>query len=71
MKELKTIKDIDDINISDCYFFKNEYNEKIVTLSFHHKNFRHSVFRTSKNGDYIVVGNKRYYYPYNNHRLIV
>ena len=32
MKELKTIKDIDDINISDCYFFKNEYNEKIVTV---------------------------------------
>ena len=71
MKELKTIKDIDDINISDCYFFKNEYDEKIVTLSFHHKNFRHSVFRTSNKGDYIIVGNKRYYYPYNNHRLII
>ena len=68
---MRTIVDIEDINIRECNYFKNEYGEKIVTLSFYHKKFHHSVFKTCSKGDYIIIKGKRYYYPYNENKLVI
>ena len=68
---LKTIADIEDINLKDCFFSKDEYGEKFVTLSFHNRNFHHSFFRESPKGSYITFKGKRYYYPYNGNRFLI
>lgn len=68
---MKTIKDIEDINLNDCCYYKNEYNEKVVTLSFYHKNFQHSIFKSCSKGDYIILKGKRYYYPYSENKLLI
>ena len=71
MIPIRTIADIENINLSDCYFFKNTFGQKVVTLSFFGRNFHHSFFQESNKGDYIIFKNKRYYYPYNKHRLVI
>lgn len=68
---MRTIADIEDINLSDCHFSKDEYNRKFVTLSFHNRRFKHSFFKTCKKGDYITVKRKRYYYPFNDNRFVI
>lgn len=68
---MRTIADIKNINLADCYYFKNRFGEKAVTLSFFDRNFHHSIFKESSKGDYIIFQNKRYYYPYNDCRLAI
>ena len=70
MDNIRTIADIEDINLSNCFFTKNEYG-KFVTLSFHHRNFLHRYFKIDKYGDYITFKGKKYYYPYNEHCFVI
>ena len=69
--KMETIANIEDINLEDCFFSKNECGEKFVTLSFHHRHFDHRYFKRDRRGDYITFKGKKYYYPYNGYRFLI
>lgn len=71
MTLFRTIEDIQGIDIKDCYFSKDEYNRKFVTLSIENKNFQHRFFREDSIGSYIIYDKEKYYYPYNDHVFLI
>lgn len=68
---LRTIADIEGINLRECFFSKNEYNQKFVSLKIEGKTFQHRFFRSDKKGDYINYKRKKYYYPYNGNKFLI
>lgn len=70
-KELKTIKDIENIDIDESFFTKNSANQKFVSLKIKGKSFTHRFFKRDDIGDYINYKKQKYYYPWNNHIFLI
>ena len=71
VKEFKTIKDIENIDIRESFFTKDQYNQKFVTLKIKGKAFTHRFFKRDDIGDYINYHGTKYYYPWNGYTFLI